>query len=93
MTTCLFLATLRELVALPQLREELRRRLAAYNAVNSASSLKIARALLIDDAPSLAAGETTDKGHVNQKLAVQRRAGLVERLFNDNDNHAQVIKP
>ena len=84
-------ATLTDLVALPQLREELRQRLAAYNAVNSASSVKSARALLIDDAPSLATGETTDKGHVNQKLAVQRRAALVERLFDDND--AQVIKP
>ena len=53
--------------------------------------MKIARALLIDDAPSLAAGKTTDKGHVNQKLAVQRRAGLVERLFDDSDT--RVIKP
>jgi hypothetical protein len=47
--------------------------------------------LLIDDVPSLAAGETTDKGHVNQKLAVQRRGVLVQWLF--DDNHAQVIKP
>jgi feruloyl-CoA synthase len=84
-------ATLGELLALPRLRDALRQRLTAFNAANPASSRKIARVLLIDDAPSLAAGETTDKGHVNQKLAVQRRARLVERLFDDKD--AQVIKP
>lgn len=84
-------ATLGELVALPELREALRQSLAAFNAVNSASSQRIARVLLIDDVPSLAAGETTDKGHINQKLALQRRGHLVERLFDDND--AQVIKP
>jgi feruloyl-CoA synthase len=84
-------ATLGELIALPRLRDALRQRLAAFNAVNPASSRKIARVLLIDDVPSLAAGETTDKGHVNQKLAVQRRGVLVQWLF--DDNHAQVIKP
>lgn len=84
-------ATLSALLALPRLREELRHRLGVFNLVNSASSQKIARVLLIDDVPSLAAGETTDKGHVNQKLALQRRGDLVERLFDDND--PQVIKP
>jgi len=84
-------AKLGELLALPQLREQLTRHLAAFNAVNPASSRKIARMLLIDDVPSLAVGETTDKGHVNQKLALQRRGDLVERLFDDKD--AQVIRP
>ena len=84
-------ATWSDMVILPQLREALRQRLAAFNAANSASSQRIARVLLIDDVPSLAAGETTDKGHINQKLAVLRRGALVERLFDDND--AQVIQP
>lgn len=84
-------ATLSELVASQKLREALRQRIDAFNAVNSASSQRVARVLLIDDVPSLAAGETTDKGHINQKLAVQRRSHLVERLFDDNDT--QVIRP
>jgi feruloyl-CoA synthase len=84
-------ATLNELLALQPLRDALRHRLAAFNAANPASSRRIARVLMIGDVPSLAAGETTDKGHVNQKLALQRRGALVERLFDDTD--AQVIKP
>ena len=39
------------------------------------------RVLLLPDAPSIDANEITDKGYVNQRLALQRRAADVERLF------------
>jgi feruloyl-CoA synthase len=39
-----------------------------------------ARALLLPDAPSMAAGEITDKGYVNQRLTLQRRADEVQAL-------------
>ena len=78
-------ATLSELAGVAVLRQQLRDRLGAFNAQNPASSRRIARALLIDDVPTLATGETTDKGHINQKLALQRRARLVEQLFDDCD--------
>ncbi len=75
--------TLAEAVALPALAARLRAGLAAHNAANPASSRRIGRAMAIDDVPSLAAGETTDKGHINQALAVRRRARLVARLYDD----------
>ena len=40
-----------------------------------------ARALLLPDAPSMAAGEITDKGYINQRLTLQRRAVEVEALY------------
>ncbi|MDO8419802.1 MAG: feruloyl-CoA synthase [Rubrivivax sp.] len=40
-----------------------------------------ARALLLPDAPSAAAGEITDKGYVNQGLVLARRAAEVEALY------------
>ncbi len=37
--------------------------------------------LLLEDAPSIDAGEITDKGYINQRLALAHRAAAVERLF------------
>ena len=37
--------------------------------------------LLLPDAPSIDANEITDKGYVNQRLALERRKAEVERLF------------
>jgi feruloyl-CoA synthase len=39
------------------------------------------RALLLPDAPSAAAGEITDKGYINQRLVLARRAADVEALY------------
>jgi feruloyl-CoA synthase len=38
-------------------------------------------ALLLPDAPSMAAGEITDKGYLNQRLTLQRRAADVQALY------------
>ncbi len=59
--------------------------LEAYNARNPASSRRIARALLMAEPPSVAAGEITDKGYVNQRAVIARRRGLAERLFDEDD--------
>ena len=45
------------------------------------SSQTPARALLLPDGPSAAAGEITDKGYVNQRLVLTRRAAEVEALY------------
>jgi len=45
------------------------------------SSQSPTRALVLPDAPSLAAGEITDKGYLNQRLTLQRRAAEVEALY------------
>src|SRR5262249_10517354 len=45
------------------------------------SSQRIARVLLLPDAPSIDANEITDKGYINQRLALERRKADVERLF------------
>jgi feruloyl-CoA synthase len=37
--------------------------------------------LILDEPPSLDAGELTDKGTINQKAVLQRRARLVEALY------------
>lgn len=45
------------------------------------SSTYPTRALFLSDAPSIDAGEITDKGYVNQRAVLVQRAALVERLY------------
>ena len=37
--------------------------------------------LLLEEPPNIDAGEITDKGYINQRAVLQRRADLVERLY------------
>jgi feruloyl-CoA synthase len=59
----------------------LKEQLAAFNASRSGTSARIARALVMTEPPSIDAGEITDKGYLNQRAILERRAGLVERLY------------
>jgi feruloyl-CoA synthase len=74
-------APLPELARHPGLREHVHRAIARWNADHSGSSQKIARVLLLPDIPSIDANEITDKGYINQRLALERRKADVERLF------------
>ena len=73
-------ADLETLVRRPAIRERLVAGLSAYNADQPGSSTRIARVLLMVDPPSIDAGEITDKGYINQRAVLERRAELVERL-------------
>jgi len=55
--------------------------LEAFNTRASGSGGRVARALVLADAPDAASGEITDKGYIAQALARQRRAGAIARLF------------
>jgi feruloyl-CoA synthase len=71
---------LAELIRRPEVRAHLAAALAAHNAANAANSRRVARALLVAEPPSIAAGEITDKGYVNQRAVLAHRAALVARL-------------
>ncbi len=47
------------------------------------SSNRIGRAIVLDEPPSLDAGEMTDKGSINQRAVLERRKALVEELYRD----------
>jgi feruloyl-CoA synthase len=59
----------------------LRAALQAIRADGGGSSQAPTRALVLADAPSMAAGEITDKGYINQRLTLQRRAADVDALY------------
>ena len=60
---------------------ELRSRLASFNASRPGTSTRVARAVVAREPPSIDAGEITDKGYINQRAVLDRRADLVERLY------------
>ncbi|WP_420224983.1 feruloyl-CoA synthase [Pigmentiphaga litoralis] len=47
------------------------------------SSFRVCRAMVMTQPPSLALGEMTDKGSINQRMVLARRADLVEQLYQD----------
>jgi feruloyl-CoA synthase len=80
-----------ELARHPGLRES--DAIARWNAEHSGSSQKIARVLLLPDAPSIDANEITDKGYINQRLALERRKAEVERLFASTPDADVLVVP
>ncbi|MDB4935318.1 MAG: feruloyl-CoA synthase [Labilithrix sp.] len=64
----------------PDLARELRVRLAAFNESRPGNSCRIARAAILEEPPSIDAGEITDKGYINQRAVLDRRAALVDAL-------------
>ncbi len=78
---------LRERAVLGALREGI----AAYDSENPASSMRIARILLMPEPPNIDANEITDKGYINQRAVLERREGLVERLYASDGADADVL--
>lgn len=72
--------TLPNLVKLPVVRDAVRKALQQLCGAGG-SSMQVRRALLLASAPSMESGEMTDKGYLNQRAALQRRAQDVERLY------------
>jgi len=60
---------------------EIARRLADFNAAQHGGAARVKRALLLKDPPSANAHEISDKGTINRRAVIDRRAGEVERLF------------
>jgi feruloyl-CoA synthase len=56
-------------------------RLKTFSEKSTGSSNRIARAIVLEEPPSLDAGEMTDKGSINQRAVLARRAALVEELY------------
>jgi feruloyl-CoA synthase len=43
------------------------------------------RALIMTEPPSIDANEITDKGYMNQRAVLERRAALVARLYSSDE--------
>jgi feruloyl-CoA synthase len=70
-----------EVIIHPQVIHAIQRSLAAYNSENRGSSLRIGRFLMMDEPPIPGENEITDKGYINQRRVLERRAASVETLY------------
>jgi feruloyl-CoA synthase len=77
-------ATYEQVVRHPEVIACLKRGLEAHNkSSGGSSSMRVARAMLMAEPPSIDGNELTDKGYINQRAGLERRAALVERLYAD----------
>jgi feruloyl-CoA synthase len=60
--------------------------LESFAAESTGSSKRIARAIFLEEPPSLDAREITDKGSLNQHEVLTHRAALVERLYSSESS-------
>jgi feruloyl-CoA synthase len=74
-------ATLADIVRTQAVLDWFEERLRAFAAAHPGSSTAVTRALLLEEPPAIDAQEATDKGSVNQKAVLARRAALVEQLY------------
>ena len=84
-------ASVEELLHQPSVRAMVARGLARLKKEGGGSSGYAARAMLLVEPPSIDAGEITDKGYINQRLVLTRRADLVLRLHADQPEHDVIV--
>jgi feruloyl-CoA synthase len=72
---------LTELTRHAAVRAHVRTAIARWNAAQSGTSQRIARVLLLAEPPSIDENEITDKGYINQRRVLERRAAAVDRLY------------
>ncbi len=75
----------------PAVRATVAAGLVALARSGSGSSTHAARALLMAEPPSIDADEITDKGYINQRAVLARRAAYVERLYGSPRDPAVVL--
>jgi feruloyl-CoA synthase len=74
-------ATAQTVLADPRVRTAFGRLLDSFAAAATGASSRVGRIILLAEPPSLDAGETTDKGSINQRAVLTRRNTLVEALY------------
>ncbi len=63
----------------------LQERLAGMSGAELGSAMRVVRAIVLAEPPSIGDGEITAKGNLNFHKVLERRAELLERLYDDKD--------
>jgi len=85
-------ATYEEVIKNPEVIACLKRGLEAHNkSSGGSSSMRVARAMLMVEPPSIDGNELTDKGYINQRAGLERRAALLERLYADRPGEDVIV--
>ena len=71
--------------------DSIRQRMEMRSEETTGSARTVMRALVLADPPDIGAGEVTAKGNINFAKLLERRAHLVDRLYDDNDPASIVL--
>ncbi|MBK9593811.1 MAG: feruloyl-CoA synthase [Rhodocyclales bacterium] len=83
-------APLEQVLADARVTGRLKAGMAMVKQEGGGSSTYATRALLMAEPPSIDANEITDKGYINQRAVLTRRAALVERLYAESPDAAVI---
>ena len=85
-------ASYEDVVRHPEVLACLKQGLQAHNkSTEGASSMRVARAMLMTEPASIDGNELTDKGYINPRAGLERRAALVEQLYADHPGEDVII--
>jgi feruloyl-CoA synthase len=85
-------AAYEDVVRHPEVIDCFKRGLEAHNkSSGTSSSMRVARAMLMIEPPSIDGNELTDKGYINQRAGLERRAALVDRLYADRPGEDVIV--
>jgi feruloyl-CoA synthase len=86
-------APLASLIGDPRVRRRIEDALRTLAEESSGGSTLPKRVLILDEPPSIDANEITDKGYINQRAVLMRRAALVERLHAPDPDPEVIVAP
>jgi feruloyl-CoA synthase len=86
-------APLASLIGDPRVRRRIEDALRKLAEESSGGSTLPKRVLIVEEPPSIDANEITDKGYINQRAVLVRRAALVERLHAPHADPEVIIPP
>jgi len=69
----------------------LRELLTSFAATATGSATRVTRLVVLDEQPSLDAGEVTDKGSLNQRAILERRRSLVDALYEQDPRGLSLV--
>ncbi len=74
-----------------QVRSKFRKLLQELSKISTGSSNRVARALLMEEPPSIDKHEVTDKGSFNQRAVLHNRAELVDELYAPQPSQRTIV--
>lgn len=84
-------STPQEMVAHPAVVAAVQEKIGAHNKNAGGSSNRIKRVHLMTEPPSIDGHEITDKGYINQRATLERRAPLVKALYENDPGEAVIV--
>jgi feruloyl-CoA synthase len=76
----------------PEVRKRFQKLLDLLGRDSSASASRMERALLMEELPSIDANEITDKGTINQRAVLERRAELVQEVYEEPPSPRVIVR-